>query len=106
LAPAIAMYAEGKAVKVCPNYVDAQQAQWKIVTTSASRIFVVGVRVHIADAHIWGLLAKSKAPVTYFGRAPDKPEFMAWKATAKKKNAFFVEATFAESVKVIKARMG
>jgi hypothetical protein len=77
LAPAIAMYAEGKAVKVSPDYVEAQQAQWQSVVSKAKHIFVVGVRVHNIDEHIWAPLVSTKASVTYFGRPPDKPEFFA-----------------------------
>ena len=50
------MYAEGKAVKVSPDYVDDQQSQWKAGAMSAKRIFVVGVGVHAADDHIWCFL--------------------------------------------------
>jgi hypothetical protein len=106
LAPAIAMYAEGKAVKVSPDYVDDQQSQWKAAAMSAKRIFVVGVRVHAADDHIWGTLAKTRASVTYFGRSPDMPDYLAWKAASAKKNAFFIQETFSECVNTIKTRIG
>ena len=99
------MYAEGKAVKVSPDYVEAQQAQWQSVVAKAKHIFVVGVRVHNIDEHIWSPLVSTKASVTYFGRPPDKPEFLAWKSNVKKKNAFFIEATFSESVGIIKSRL-
>ena len=64
VAPAIAMYAEGKAVKISPDYVERQQVLWKAAVESASRIFVAGVRVHNADVHVWGELARARAPVT------------------------------------------
>jgi len=62
-APAIAMYAEGKAVKISPDYVEAQQSQWQSAVASASRVFISGARVNMADTHVWDSLAKTKAPV-------------------------------------------
>ena len=105
LAPAIAMYAEGKAVKISPDYVENQQAQWQSAVAAAKRVCVVGVRVHAADAHVWGTLAKSKAWVTYFGRPSDKPDFLQWKTTNAKKHAYFIEATFSDCIGIIKRQL-
>ena len=106
LAPAIAMYAEGKAVKVSPDYVKNQQVQWHSAIAAAKRVCVVGVRVHAADTHVWGALARTEALVTYFGRPSDKPAFLEWKAINAKKRAFFMEADFAECIGVMKSRFG
>ena len=100
-APAIAMYAEGKQVKVCPDYVSNQQAQWIEVVKQAKRIFISGVRVHPSDAHIWGALGGSKASIFYFGLGADKSEFSAWKDKSNRRMAYFVEADFSNAVKTI-----
>ncbi|SFZ76943.1 hypothetical protein [Chitinimonas taiwanensis] len=105
LSPAIAMYAEGKAVKVSPSYVQHQQTLWRHAVSMATRVFVVGVKVHNVDVHIWGELAKSKAPLTYFGRSPDRYQFEEWKANCGKKNAYFFEKTFQECIEVIRGRL-
>ncbi len=104
LSPAIAMYAEGKAVKISPDYVEQQQNLWKAAVGAASRIFVVGVRVHNIDVHVWGQLAAAKAPVTYFGRQSDQGLFDEWKKG--KKNAYFIEATFEECIGHIGRQLG
>lgn len=106
LAPAIAMYAEGKAVKISPDYVERQQELWTVSAGTASRIFVVGVRVHNADAHIWGELAKTRAPVTYFGRKWDREAYKKWSFDSQKKNAYFVESTFEECIAFIGRQLG
>ena len=98
LAPAIAMYAEGKPVRVCPDYVAAQQAQWAELATDAKRIFVSGVRVHSSDTHIWGTLARSDASVFYYGLGADRIEFFKWKNQSKKSKAYYIEADFAAAV--------
>ena len=105
LAPAIAMYTEGKAVKVSPDYVEAQQSQWQSAVATATRVFVSGVRVHTSDGHVWESLTKAKASVTYFGFPADRPAFLEWKAGSAKKNAFFIEADFAECVNIIASRL-
>lgn len=102
VAPAIAMFAVGKAVKISPDYVDKQYEMWEEQVAKSSKIFVVGVRVHEIDDHIWGLLGRVKAKVTYFGFEGDKLEFEQWKSNCNKKNAYFYESDFENSVKHIK----
>lgn len=105
VAPAIAMYAEGKPVKISPDYVEKQQAQWINSLKLAKNVFIVGVRVHPIDQHIWGALAKTKANVIYFGFPADMPVFFEWKASSSKKNSFFIEADFYNSIDIIKTRL-
>ncbi|MEC4090156.1 hypothetical protein [Pseudoalteromonas rubra] len=103
-APAMAMFAAGKKAKVCPSFIKKQYTQWKEHVTKSSKIFIVGVRVHEVDTHIWSVLGKVKGSVTYFGFEKDKIEFNQWKENHKKKNAYFVESDFLNSVEVIKQR--
>ncbi|MDL2357812.1 MAG: hypothetical protein QFF03_21380, partial [Pseudomonadota bacterium] len=44
--PAISIYAEGKVVKVCPDFVDAQRSQWSATAAKARHVLVSGVRGH------------------------------------------------------------
>ncbi|OFW09455.1 MAG: hypothetical protein A3G20_06990 [Acidobacteria bacterium RIFCSPLOWO2_12_FULL_59_11] len=53
VAPAIAMYAEGKPVKISPDYVEEQQRMWGQAIAAATRIAIAGARIHPPDAHIW-----------------------------------------------------
>ena len=105
VAPAIAMYAEGKAVKISPDYVEAQQKQWAEIANYAKRIFVVGVRVHQVDQHIWGTLGKSKADLFYFGFRSSENDYVEWKETCQKRNAYFIEADFDSSVDIMESRL-
>ena len=103
--PAIAMYAEGKAVRVCPDYVEAQQLKWSTTAARAKHVFVSGVKVHRSDGHIWDVLAKSTASVTYFGLKWDRDEFLAWKEGSGKRNAYFVEGDFSSAIGGMKSRL-
>lgn len=102
VAPAIAMFAVGKKVTISPDYVENQYNMWKQQVLSSSKIFIVGVRVHEVDEHIWSLLGKVKGSVTYFGFDGDKQEFDTWKKRWNKKNAYFYKNDFEKSVQIIK----
>lgn len=101
VAPAIAMFAPGKQVKISPDYVENQYRMWLEAVKKASKIFIVGVRVHEVDTHIWGELGKIKGSVHYFGFENDKHEFTQWKASSVKDNAFFHESDFENAVEII-----
>lgn len=101
VAPSIAMFAVGKKVKISPDYVEKQYDMWAEQVSKASKIFVVGVRVHEVDEHIWSLLGKTKGKVSYFGFDSDKPEFERWKENHNKKNAYFFKSDFKDAVKMI-----
>lgn len=102
VAPAIAMFAVGKAVKISPDYIEKQYEMWEEQVTKSSKVFVIGVRVHEIDEHIWGLLGRSKAKVTYFGFDGDKAEFEQWKSNNNKKNSYFYKSDFKNSIPIIK----
>ena len=96
--PAMSMYAEGKEVRVSPNYVAYQQEMWFQSLKKCPTIFIIGVRVHQADEHIWTMIAKSKAQVHYYGLPVDLEAFDSWKEKHNKKNATFHLANFAQAV--------
>lgn len=106
VAPAMAMYAEGKAVKISPDYVERQQELWKAAVRDASRVFVVGVKVHNADVHVWGELANTRASVTYFGQVSDEQPYEQWISDNRKKNAYFIKANFQDCIEFIGRQLG
>lgn len=106
VSPALAMYAPGKAVKISPDYVERQQDLWRGAVRRASRIFVVGVRVHNADVHIWGELARAHAPLTYFGCEWDRRPYEQWTAENRKANSYFIQARFDECIEFIGRQLG
>lgn len=97
-APAMALYAEGKAVKVSPDFIRRQQAEWEQSVRDAANIYIIGVRVHTLDSHIWKPLGEAEGRVTYFGLPGDNPDFQVWSDASKKSNAFFIEANFEGAV--------
>lgn len=102
LAPAIAMYAEGKKKKVCPAYVDEQQRQWTSAVLGARKVCIIGTRIYSFDNHVWGTLAASRADIYYYGVSEnDRTEFDEWKANAGRKNIYFVKANFDEAVALV-----
>lgn len=97
-APAIAMYAEGKAVKICPEYILKIQSEWESVVAEAQQIYVIGVRVNASDSHIWAPLGRTAAALTYFGLKGNEQDFGVWRDEIQKRNASFSEATFSNAI--------
>ncbi|HBS0737338.1 TPA: hypothetical protein MAA64_002498 [Klebsiella pneumoniae] len=105
VAPAIALYAEGKQVRVCPSFVRAQQEMWGQSVRLAPKIFIVGVKINLIDSHVWDVISESKAIIYYFGLHNDKHDFEFWKETKKLNNCYFRESKFEESIGTIKKLM-
>ncbi|HEY2345348.1 MAG TPA: hypothetical protein VGH80_05615 [Xanthomonadaceae bacterium] len=106
VAPAIAIYAEGKDVRVCPEFVRHQQEQFRQAASDSPRIFISGVRVQESDTHIWGdALTKVDGDVTYFGLDGDAAAFSSWKEKSGKRNVYFIKADFAGARKIIAERL-
>ncbi len=104
VAPALAMYSPSKQVLFCKGFVQAQQHAWQTNLASASRIYVIGLRVHLVDEHIWGNLAKSKAPLYYVGREPD--EFIAWANATGRKSSYVLADSFGSALPRIAVHHG
>jgi hypothetical protein len=100
IAPAIAMYAKGKAVKFCPKFILQQQKLWQESVLKVKRIFVIGLRVNPEDAHIWENLASSKAQLLYVGF--EKEDFENWTKKNGRRNAYWIANKFDESIPIIK----
>jgi hypothetical protein len=104
IAPALAMYSPSKRVLYCQEFVKAQQRSWTKAANRASRIFIMGLRVHPVDEHIWGVLAGCTAPLYYVGFEPD--EFAAWAETSHRKKAYVLAKSFADALPRIANQLG
>lgn len=96
--PAMSLYAKGKAVKVCPDFVINQQRIFADVCSSVAEIYIIGVRVVPEDSHIWLPLGASNARLTYFGGESDRAEFSSWVEGTGRNNAVFVGRYFDEAL--------
>ena len=103
IAPAIAVYAEGKQILHCGSFVENIQQQWENEVIKAKKIFVIGLRVVEHDEHLWKVLASCNAWLGYVGFEPE--EFKDWAKKNRKKNAFIVANTFEESLPIIQRRI-
>lgn len=101
LSPAISMYAKGKRVSVCPEFVSNQQEMFSTACFRASKIIVIGVRVVSEDTHIWGPLLSSAAQLTYFGSEKDEVELRAWAYESGRNNVEFVNGYFDQAIQQI-----
>ena len=103
LSPAMSMYAKGKHVRSCPDFVREQQSLFDYACDRATTIHVIGVKVVPEDDHIWEPIAKSSARLVYFGSPADADLFNRWRFRSKRKNALFVDAYFDKALDWLKA---
>jgi hypothetical protein len=97
LAPAIAVYAPGKAVLFSSGAVKEHQAAWaSVLKGKPDRLYSVGLRIVETDDHIWGAIANERAPVSYIGF--ESSDFFVWAATNRIPGARVLGRTFAEGL--------
>lgn len=96
IAPALAMYSPAKQVLYCRSFIHAQQQAWLSALKQVSRIYVIGLRVHTVDQHIWKPLASAKASLYYVGREPEV--FATWANANKRRRAYVLAHTFADAI--------
>lgn len=99
LAPALAMYSPDKRVLYCKRFVEQQQEAWRNAVDKASSLYIIGLKVHAIDDHIWGILAKSKCTKYYIGGEPE--EFLEWAKNAGAKNCYAIASRFNEALPTI-----
>jgi len=96
LAPAMALYSEGKEVLFCPDFVTRQQRCFAQLASCVRNIFVVGLRVNERDAHIWSTLAASPASLWYV--SPEQDLFRDWAYRNSRPRATCLARTFEEGL--------
>ena len=97
-APAIALYAPSKRLLYLQSFIERQRRDWLQAAARASAIFIIGVRVHAVDDHVWGPIAHANAPVYYVGR--DTDSFRDWAASARggKRGSFVLADSFEAAI--------
>jgi hypothetical protein len=93
IAPALALYARSKSVLYCPMFIEKQRSDWLTAVARATAVYVIGVRVHTSDHHVWDPLATTRAPIYYVGRQRDA--FIDWasrRRVAKRKSYVLAES--------------
>jgi hypothetical protein len=103
IAPALALYAPGKAILYCRDAVLELQAMWRHEVKRARRIFIVGVRPNPEDAHVWQPLARGKTPIWYVG--PEWKMMADWVADEKRTQVFHAGEDFGDCVPTILSKL-
>ena len=99
IAPALAMYSPDKRVLYCKSFVEQQQKAWKKEVSKAKRVYIIGLKVHAVDEHIWGVLAESKCKKYYVGGEPKA--FSAWAQDSAAKNCHTIATKFEDALPII-----
>lgn len=99
IGPALAMYSPDKRVLFCKSFIEEQQKAWREAVHKATRIYVIGLKVHPVDDHIWGVLSNSSAALYYVGGEPD--EIHNWAQENNRKKVHHIANKFDESLPII-----
>ena len=95
VAPAMAVYAKDKSVKISPDFVEWQQYMWSLALGYAKNVYIFGAGINLHDTHIWQPIENTRANINYFGVTDsDKAKFNEWYKTINKNNLFFNYADF------------
>ncbi|PBP46341.1 hypothetical protein [Pseudomonas syringae] len=94
LSPSISMYAKGKHVSICPDFISEQQYMFSRACKRASRIIILGVRVVVEDSHIWEPIRQSRAELIYFGDENDRVALQTWSSDSDRRNVSYVSGYF------------
>lgn len=104
IGPALAMYHPSKRVLYSDAFVKGQQNAFLSSVKTASRIYLIGLRVHTVDEHIWQPLAAAKSPLFYVGREPG--ELHRWARENRRQKAFSIANSFSEALPIIATHHG
>lgn len=100
LAPAISVYAPGKAVLFSPAIVKEHQAAWaSVLRGGPTRIYCIGLRLVAHDEHIWAPIADARVPFSYGGFEGD--DFLTWAAANQVPRPRVIGKTFAEALPLL-----
>ena len=98
------MVTPDKRILYCRRFIQQQQDAWRDALKAASRIFVIGLRVHPVDEHIWKPLASGTCPLFYVGL--ERHTFTEWARGERRKAAFALAETFWEALPLIARQIG
>lgn len=97
--PVIAAYEPTKRVNVGRSTINNQQEMWAKAAIQATKIIIIGAKIHLSDGHIWNSLIESFSPIWYVGMPSDREAFDSLKhARGRKKKSYFLESTFLDAV--------
>ncbi len=98
LYPAMCMFTLNKPSQISPAVFEACQKKWADLISSSEKVFVVGVRPHLVDTHIWGPLGSTGAKVYFIG---SRSHFDYWLPKRTGGETRYLEETFEKAIERI-----
>ncbi|WP_456953124.1 hypothetical protein [Lysobacter sp. HA35] len=106
-APAMSVYAIGKATPYNSGLVTEYRDAWATAARTAKRVVIVGVKVTEEDTHLWSPLADNRGAIMYVNPSSgDRQAFADWSARHRGRSPVeCVPHGFAESIDTIARRL-
>jgi hypothetical protein len=98
LYPAMCMFAVGKPSQISPHVFAGYQSKWAELINRAKKVFVIGVRPHLIDSHVWGPLGNTDAELFFVGSLN---EYTGWLPDRRARPTNYVGPTFREALDVL-----
>ena len=76
--PVMSYFEPSKFTVSCYNWIEGERTRFGELAASASRVFLIGIRVHPVDKHIWEPLAQTPGNITYMSGVEGAERFQQW----------------------------
>lgn len=88
------------------NFIEAQRKKWSVITSQATVIALIGIKVRPNEEHIWNPLSKTKARLVYCSGSKVAYEFESWADRVRPEGDLFIHKYFSESIDQICSEIG
>jgi hypothetical protein len=89
------MFTINKPSQISPQIFSDYQHRWKELVMKAQAVYVIGVRPHLVDKHIWEPLTETNANLFYIG---SKEQFDGWFHKRPNGKSTFIHERFDEAI--------
>ena len=96
--PVMSYFEPNKFTVSCSDFVEAERRQLEQSILSATKVAIVGVKVHPIDKHIWEPLVATKAQILYLSGVIGANEFLNWRADVGRSGDIPIPKFFSEGL--------
>jgi hypothetical protein len=96
--PIMSYFEPDKFTVSCSDFIADERNQYRLSILEASKVAIIGVKVHPIDKHLWEPLASTKAQLLYLAGSESAGEFSAWCKNVNRSGDIIVPNYFREGL--------